>query len=302
MAAEPATLLLDQSGDETTDGFSFRETYRVITTSASDGPGVVLNAPGLPLFFQAHSGDPFARVNSRRPIRQTDARTHWHVEIGYAYGKSNDQDQQNPPTLRPVKRAAKIRWVEKALMKDRDGKPIITGAKTPFNPPLTVSIPHSVASFQRWENSFSTATQRQYAGAVNSSSFGAFDAGEVLCTDLSASEEWEQNEDGDLQRYWLVNYEFEAALDPDKWEPRSILDADFWFIDSADSKRKPIYVDSDGTYGGPDLENGVPVPTPIPLDSGGEVLQASELPESANYLEFSIAREADFNALGLPVY
>lgn len=307
MSAGAATLLNIQRGELTVNGWSQVHTYQVFTTDGTDGPDVVVTASGLPTFYSALAYDPLARASRITPIKQEDATNHWHVEVEYSRETGSQLDRQNPPTLRPVKRSATIRWVEKSLDKDKDGQPILTSAKTPFNPPITVQVPHIVARFVRWESSFSYTTIKTYAGKVNSTTFGPFPAGQVLCTNIEASEEWEQNGDGNLQRYWQVTYEFEASEDWDKWKPFKILDADFWFIDPADSKRKPIFVDADGTYhGDPNDPNGAtPVPSPVPLDgpSGdlGDVLQSSELPQDAHYLEFDIYDEVDFNALNLPV-
>jgi len=315
MAVSSVNKLRDESGDQTVEGFTYRETWQVRTTNGDDTSDVVLSAVGLPTLGQQFGGDPLSIVSSRRPVRDSDSRVVWNVEIGYSREKASQEDKQQPPTLRPVKRSTGTKWVEKALMRDNtrsaafpDGKPILTSAKTPFNPPITITVPHPTASFMRWENatgpnSFSTQTKINYEGKVNSAQFGVFTAGYVLCTGINGSEEWEQDANGTLKRYWMVTYEFE--YNPDGWNPTLLLDEDYWFIDPADSKRKPIYVDPDGAYGGPDLANGVPIPSPIPLSgvagSVGDVLQASELPESVHYLEFNIYLEADFNALGLPV-
>lgn len=306
MSAGAASLLNRRRGEYSVAGWSFVDTYQVFTTDGTDGPDVVLTASGLPAFNAGSSIDPLARASRFTPIKQEDSTVHWQVEVEYARETGNQLDQQNPPTLRPVKRSASIRWVEKALQQDKDGEPILTGAKSPFNPPITVQVPHIVARFQRWESSYSYTLIKTYAGKVNSTTFGAFAAGQVLCTNIEASEEWEQDGDGNLQRYWLVTYEFEAAEDWDKWKPLKILDADFYFLDSGDSgARKLIYVDNTGTYGAvDDLEaDAVPVPSPVPLSNNpatpGDVLQASELPDDANYLEFDIYDEVDFNALGL---
>lgn len=308
MSAGPATLLGTRRGDYTVNGWTVVETYQVITTDSTDGPDVVLTASGLPAFYAASSIDPLARAARFSPNQQPDATVNWHVEVTYERETGNQLDQQNPPTLRPVKRSTQTRWVEKALMQDVDGNPILTGAKTPFDPPLTVQVPHAVAIFQRWEATFSSATKDAYEGKVNSSSFGAYAAGRVLCTGLNGDEQWEQDASGNLQRYWLVTYEFEASQSWDPWRPFKVLDQDIWFIDPADSKRKLIYVDSAGYYGanndGTAEANAVPVPRAIPLAASpaGDILQPSELPDSAHYLEFNIYQQADFNALALPVY
>lgn len=304
MSAGPAYLLLQDSGDETYEGFSYEETYQVFTTDGSDNGQVVLTASGLPAFGASFSGDPLSRVSSRQPIRQSDATTHWQVRIRYSRETGNQQDRQQPPTLRPVKRSASVRWTQRALMQDEDDNPIITAAKTPFNPTIEVAIPHPLVRFTRWESSFSTSIIKAYVGKVNSSTFGAYDAGWVMCTNIEASEEWEQDANGNPTKFWMVTYEFEACYDEqDKFRPLKALNADFWFLDPGDSnKRKPIFVLENGSYtGDAEAAGATPVPSPVPLSAAGIVLQASELPDDANYLEFNIYGEADFNALGLPV-
>lgn len=320
MSAGPATLKNIQRGELTHAGWSQVHTYQVFTTDGTDGPDVVLGASGLPSFGSGLAYDPLARVSRISPIKQEDATNHWQVEVEYSRETGNQQDFQQPPTLRPVKRSASIRWVEMALMKDIHGNPILTAAKSPFNPPITISMPHPVVRFQRWEEEFTTATIRNYAGKVNSEFFGVYVPGEVLCTNIEASEEWEQDADGEPRRYWLVTYEFEACVGiTDMWRPMKILDADYWFIDPDPAAigylRKPIFVDANGIYhGDPKNPDGAtPVPSPVPLlghapglpdiepEGFGRVLQASELPDAACYIELDVYEEVDFNELELPV-
>lgn len=309
MSAGAATLLMRTSFNLTVREAEVQETYQVFTTDASDGADIVLGASGLPQLNAASPYDSLSRVVAVRPMRQEDSTVHWQVEVSYARGTGdNQQDHQQPPTLRPVQRSAAVRWVQRALMQDEDGNPIVTSAKTPFNPPIEVSLPHPVVRFVKWEESFSTSIIKAYVGKVNASAFGAYDAGCVMCTNIEATEQWEQDADGNPQKFWQVTYEFEACYDAqDTFRPLKVLDADYWFIDPDDDKRKPIFVDADGTYhGNPDDANGAtPAPSPVPLDgpSGdlGDVLQASEIPADIHYLEFNIYGEADFNALGLPV-
>lgn len=308
MSAGPASLMNVQRGELTAQGWTQVHTYQVFMTDGTDGPDVVLGASGLPAFGESLAYDPLSRVSRITPIKQEDATNHWHVDVEYSRETANQQDNQQPPTLRPVKRSASVRWVQRALMQDEEGDPILTSAKTPFNPPIEIQVPHPVARFTRWEESFSTSIIKQYVGKVNSTAFGAYDAGWVMCTNIEASEEWEQDEDGNPQKFCLVTYEFEACYDEqDTFRPLKVLDADFWFIDPADDKRKPIFVDADGTYhGDPNDANGAtPVPSPIPLDGPagdeGDVLQVSEIPADIHYLEFNIYGETDFGALGLPV-
>lgn len=306
MSAGPARLLRRTRATNSVEGWEVTDEYQVFTTDSSDTALDVLGASGLPSLYSSSPFDPLSVVTSQTPIRQEDATNHWHVEVTYSRQKASDQDQQNPPTLRPCKRSFSVRWVEFALMKDKDDDPILTSAKTPFNPPLTTQEPHIVLTFQRWETEFNPLVTAAL-GAVNSTTWSGFLPGKVLCTNIQGSEEWEQDADGNLQRYWTITYEFEVAAPGKFWNPTKILDCDYWFIDPNDSLRKPIFVDKNGVYhGDPDDANGAtPVPSPVPLKGSGDVgdvLQASELPDDAHYLEFNLYDEVDFNELALPVY
>ena len=306
MPALAAELLNQTRTDESVEGYEIQELYQVRTTDASVDAFDVLAAPGLPALNSPFGSSFLTRVSNRRPFRPDHrAPTYWHVEVAYRKDRSSQEDRQNPPTLRPVVRSAGIRWVERALMMDKDDNAIITSAKTPFNPPLTASFPHPVVTFVRWEETFSTATQLQYGGKVNSETFGVYEPGYVLCSNIGASEQWELDASGVLKRYWQVTYEFEASPEL-KWRPAQILDADYWFIDPDDSKRKPIYVLPDGTYtGDPTEEGAAPAPTPIPLKGEapnlGNVLVPADIPEFLHFLEFNLHDQVDFNALNLPV-
>lgn len=305
MSAGPANLMNVQRGELTAQGWTQVHTYQVFTTDGTDGPEEILAASGLPGFGSSLTYDALSRVSRITPIKQEDATNHWHVDVEYSRETANQQDNQQPPTLRPVKRSASVRWTQRALMQDEEGDPIVTSAKAPFNPPIEIAIPHAVVRFTRWESSFTTSTIKAYVGKVNSSTFGAYDAGWVMCTNIEASEEWEQDANGNPQKFWMVTYEFEACYDDkDTFRPLQVLDADFYFLDTADSnKRKLIYIDKTGTLGAEDdlAAGATPVPSPIPLTSTGAPIAAAGLPAMAHYLEFNIYGEADFNALGLPI-
>lgn len=318
MSAGPATLKNIQRGELTYQGWSQVHTYQVITTDGTDGPDVAITASGLPSFGSALTYDPLARVSRITPSKVDDGSTiHWEVEVEYSRETGNQEDRQSPPTLRPVKRAATTRWVERALMRDKDGTAILTAARTPFNPPVTIQVPHPVVTFQRWEDTFTTDIKKAFEGKVNSDTFGAYEPGWVMCTKIDADEQWEQDAEGEPKKYWLVTYEFEACYDEsDRFDPFRILNADYWFLDPDDGgKRKPIFVDKNGVYhGDPKNEDGAtPVPSPVPLLGSppgmpdfepagyGRVLQADELPDAANFIELSIYSDVDFNLLQLPV-
>lgn len=302
MPALAAELLNQTRTDESVEGYEIQELYQVRTTDASVDAFDVLAAPNLPAMNTPFGSSFLTRVANRRPFRPDHrAPTYWHVEVAYRKDRSSQEDRQNPPTLRPVVRSAGIRWVRRAVMKDKDGNAFLTSAKTPFNPPYEMDFPHPTATFVRWQDTFTTATQLQYAGKANSVAFGAYEAGYVLCSDISASEQWELDAEGVLKRYWQVTYVFEASPEL-KWHPHQILDADYWFIDPDDDKRKPIYVMPDGTYTGDATEEGAaPIPTPIPIGADGDIIDADDLPDDANFLEFNVTDEVDFNALNLPV-
>jgi len=305
MAAGIARLKLDERADETAEDFEYSQTWEVFTSDPADDANTVLAAPGLPLYGDAFPSDNGSRVSSRQPRRMDDL-YHWQIDVQYKRQKQSDEEKQNPPTLRPVRRSASTRWVERALFKDRAGKIIATdGTNTPFNPPITVAVPHPVVTFTRWESSFSTSIQKAYCGKVNSTAFGAYDTGTVMCTDISASEEWEQNAFGQLQRYWQVTYEFEAAPhgDWDKYEPTYILNQDVFHMNPSGTKRLATYIDSAGSLGASDdlLADAIPVPYPVPIYENGLIIDIADLPDAAHFIEFHIYEPADFNALNLPV-
>ncbi len=307
MSAGPATLKLQTTADQTIEGTTLTETYEVFTTSNTDGPLEVLAASGLPFLGQSSSIDGLSLVTSRRPVRQSDSTTHWLVEITYSRQKASDQDTQNPPTLRPVKRWTGTRWVERALMKDEDGNPILTSAKSPFNPPITVQVPHSLIFFQRWVDAgdFTIAKKRMYEGKTNSSSFGGEAAGRVMCTAYNGTEEWEQDGDGNVGRYWIENFEFEICFDEaDTFRPIKVLDCDYFGLNPSKSfKRMAIFIDANGDYTFDSTAAGaVPVPQPVCIDSSGAYIPASGLPTGAHYLEWNTVPQVDFNGLMLPLY
>lgn len=286
---------------------------------ATDDESVVLAASGIPALSSPHPLDPTSIVIRREAVRRSDEWSEWRVNVHYSRQSGSTDDRTAPPTLRPVARSAGFRAVQKAVIKTLNGDPIVVpGTETPYDPPVQVLKYNPVVRFQRWEASFSTGTQKTYLGKVNSGQFGAYGPGEVMCTALDADEEWENDGNGTIRRYWRVLYEFEA--DEDGWQPR-LQTADYFHIDPADSKRVPIFIGDDGTaFDANDnpftSSNGDAAPHPMLLyaqDIGGIV--AGEIAPAANISSaiadgsfndkftkvYDVHGEADFTALALPI-
>src|SRR5690606_15340577 len=184
---------------------TFTRQFLVKTNSKHDGPYTALSAGGIPGVFSVHPEFPLATCRSRSvsPI-QDDAPSAWLVNVEYSTETPDEErsDEDNP-LAEPVKRSVTVAKTRKAVWKDRNGDQIANSVGDAFDPPLEIEIPTPVLRFERNEPSYPRNAILNYVNRLNSSAFSGADPGTVMCTDISATEEFSKT-----VRYWKVIYEF----------------------------------------------------------------------------------------------
>lgn len=310
-----------QYQEELNRGVTARRDWKVIVDDPNDDDSIVLAASGIPGLLLPHPNDGTSLVVRREATRRSVEWSEWFVSVYYSRQPGSTEDRQSPPTLRPVIRSASVRSVQMAVtsMKVADENsangfkivPItIKGTGTPLDPPLMITRYLPVVRFRRWESSFSTQTQRDYCGRVNKTPFGAYGPGEVMCTNIEGEEEYENDGNGTIIKYWHVTYEF--AADTNGWQPR-VVNADYFCINS-DGNRVALHLDTDGAQINP--PDGTPVSTPQILwavadgqTAVGTMATSAEVTDAVADETFNdkftfvpeIIPTADFNQLQLPV-
>lgn len=267
--------------DDSIGGRSYTDVWQVLTDIETDGADVVLSAMELPDKGDTRNGG--ASVCTRRSAEQDDNdRLNWTVTVSWEPRTSEHEGGggTTPPTSRPVRRSFSTVAVDKAATKDRDGNPILNTAGVEFDPPPHYRVYNAVATFVRYESTFSSAFALQLAGAVNAAAWGGFEPGQVQCTEVSATEVFE-----DGVRYWEVTYSFEATREG--WQLSLLSNGSTKVVDC-----EHVAIED---------SNGVLLTEPVPLDENGDVISPCDLPGAAYYVTANVYQEYDFNLLGLPV-
>ncbi len=253
------------------------EVFRV-TTDGNDDTEQVLNSPAVKQIFHLFPSDTAARVTNVKCTSREENNKEFNVAVQFSTAASGSEEEEDPD---PLNASPDVTWASTAVNvvaeKDRDGEAILNKAGDAFDPPVEVERPHAVLTVSQNEASFSGAIALQYVQKVNSTTFEGAAAGEVMCRSISAVDETKNN-----IQYWRVTYEFEFA--PEGWQPE-ILEQGL-----RDTNGDPLKGD-----------DGDDVTTPVPIDTLGDRIPKSSLPESAIFTVFNVYNETDFNAIGLVI-
>ncbi|MCC7421367.1 MAG: hypothetical protein IT428_13870 [Planctomycetaceae bacterium] len=243
---------------------------------------------GLPQLFAPRPGKPIFLVNSIRIRRQEGTSLYWLVTVGYSTRTPKEENKQDNPLNEPVKRTLTSEKGMEILTKDINGVACLNTAGVAFDPPIEVRRSKPRLTFVRNELSHPGAKQQEYEDTVNSASWAGGAAGTVYCDSISAEEEYRNG-----VNFWRVTYVF--LYDRRGWQPRPLNQGfeAIWVVDGegnpVDPYRRRI---TDG--------NGEPITSPVPLNSTGDAIPKSLLPDAAIHLEFAGYPSKNFHSLGLP--
>lgn len=220
-----------------------------------------------------------ARCRGVVPRREPDRPDVWRVRSEYTTKLNVPTPPPNENHPNPLLRPAKIRWssvrATRTQAKDADGKPFQNTYKEPFQSPPPVVRTQNRLVITRNEPSFNPILPFTYGNTTNSDTWYGFDAGKVLCEEISAENAW----DYDIA-YAVVTYSF--LFDRKGFEVE-VLNTGTHYKD-AKGKKQHCHVGNVWTS----------VPQKLAADS-------TLLPENGtpHYLTFAVYDSEDFGALNI---
>jgi hypothetical protein len=232
-----------------------------------------------------HPDDPLATLVSA-PVKRKDviatggARPMWEVTLNYSTDAPAivSQNSDDPTQLR-VKRWWSTTEEQRYIIKDRNGLLIVNTAKVPPAGGIPVNIELPVLVYERNEADFSGATATLWSGSINISAFSGA-APKTLKLKVTGEEQYEAK-----SHFWRVRYEM--VYDENGWNPRWV-NAGTHEWDPINQKLIPCLD-----------ELLQPVTEPVPLDSMGQQIDPSLLPDAAIINEVDYRRLREFQLLGL---
>lgn len=307
-------------GEDAENGLKiFMRTYLVQTDSPTDGPNVVLGAPGLPKIRDPYDGHPSAVCIRRVPQELANTPFAWHVTCEWST-HSVDRDE-NPLNTRPD-----IEWGFEAFEEPIVGTPnhttptqipngsgqngepvflegeelsssflgwgILNAAGDPYDPPPTRTNYYPVIRFTRNEESFDAATALHFGDTVNLTDWCGLAPRQAWLKPIEASHEVQMADGIDQPDilYWRVRYTF--VLKAYTWD-LLVLNQGYRYLDK------------------PNTTTTAPFPKKIPFDNGGrpyiDLLKTDGTRYAANekkvatYGRYRVIREVDFKGLNINI-
>jgi hypothetical protein len=225
MAVLSVDLMWQGDGGEMNDRLRRRyaKKFRVICDDVSDGPPTVMLAAGIPRIGDPYQlftdGDAGAWCTRVRPQRTSEPNV-YEVDAEYGSDMVDPALQAQNPLERPADIEVDFVTAERALEKDRNGKPILNSAGVPFLPPITMPENRLQITIGRNEpGPLDVDVMTKYNESTNSDQFWnkppfSWKLG------LKATRQYEN---GVL--FWRVTYVLQYR--EDLWNPTRVLDAGF---------------------------------------------------------------------------
>ena len=198
---------------EGTTGENGQKTYAGSYTLKSDDPGEtiasILASGAIPVYGSPHPEDGAATCCEINPKRNLGDPLFWTVEVKWSRTahSGSEPDKQKPPDQRRPKWSCKFVPLAWNFPCDLDGKPFVSSAHTPFDPPPQMPIYVDEVTIQRYETRGGRASDRSFQNAVNADKFLSCDPGEALMADIQVHDVFEFN------AYWF-EYTYRVLLNP----------------------------------------------------------------------------------------
>lgn len=293
---------------------TYTREFFVQTSSDSDDGRTVLSASGLPGIMAKHPSDTALCVKrTPRPVAGT-ARL-WLVTCEYTTkldkvvaetGGGPGSGQGDFSKDNPLERPPEIEWdtvkYQVALDTDWDGKPIVTAADEPYDPPVVEDAGFLCLTVQVNLPTFNVPQIAKATYAANSDPFLLHDADEILCDMLRAKPGYENETFFVRVTARFVFNPIEYVLigtPPDQkqvdvaggWR-RRLMHAGFMEVAAATGKRQRIM-----------LPGGQFPSEPWPLHNSGAAFTQAEIAAPQTYprvyRKFRTKRPFDFNVLNI---
>lgn len=259
-------------------------TRTLLARSASDSfvsSYAVAVATGL-VPGDVHPADQYATIRKINPVRRKTLPPNqlWDVTIEWST-ETTEVDIEENPVNRKVKRSESTTDQQRYIIRDKNGKVILTSAKRPFDGGIPTTVKLGTITFERNEQhgvEYYVGKAIDLSGRINSLPFMGAAAG-TLMLHVDAKETWEGT-----WHYWAVTYTF--VHEPLGWQPRPI-NADFYEL--VNGKHVRI------------RENGNDATEPVPLDSSGRVIPIAARPDACIFVQVDWFETMNFNSLNLPL-
>lgn len=216
-------------------------------------------------------------------VRQQDGEPrHWTIEAEYSTAPVEDQQQEENPLNRPVKRKWRTNKYRQAIDRDVNNQAILNSAGDYFDPPVEVDRSHWTCTVTANVSDVPSYIL-DYEDAVNNAS--------ITLGGISVAQYTAKIDEIDISELKIEGeyeyYEFTYTLEMrrEKWIPIKILDQGMRFKDG--SNRKQIVDNSTPAR---------PVSSPRLLNGSGAVL-SDPSPSTAVYLDKTVYYAKPFNVL-----
>lgn len=287
------------SADKDRDGRNYSRTFVVVLDDVTDGPLVARLAvpPYIGEVYKDADGDTldtFVRCSSITPRQRNGTQLVYDVVAEYGARSDATETTYDDPVLRPPDLSFEGALFRKAVVKDLDGKAVVTSAGQPYDPPLEIDVSRSrLVVVQNEEyapaNPLETMAGKVFAynNTINAATFLDAEPGKLRVR-LRADRQFEND-----TYFWRVTYELD-------WHEEGWL-SEGELLDSGTIERKPkdgggfIFHD---IIGG----DGEKVGDPWLLDGGGEALSADDAAaEEWHYNQFRVYNSMPFVLIGLRI-
>lgn len=205
-----------RNGDNTKDHHrTYTVVFRVIVSSALDGPATVVMASGIPNLYSPYIGyentsDAQALCVGVKPEQDGDEWQRWRVTCQFTTNWAQNQPNQNPnPEDEPPVFWIETEFTTKKITKEWDGTDIKNSAGQ-----LIEDIErYDVQETWVWEKNFTSinrGTWKAYQNSVNSDSVGEIEPKQGLLHIIVPKPDYR-----DGQPFWRV--QFRVKVNKDKW-------------------------------------------------------------------------------------
>lgn len=260
-----------RKSSETEDVRTYTRAFIAVTSNAAIGSKEVREAVGIDIGDEYDTSpdsdlDEEAFCTSVSPQQDAEDPRKWMVTVEY----STDSTSSLEVSWDVVKKKV-------ALEVDRFGEAILNSAGDTFDPPIDTEQVQWRLTINKWKSSFNPVTLSDYLFHTNISTFYGFAAGQVLLDAVRAKQSRRGGVDG-----WDTTWEFLCDVDG---HDLHLLDMGMRELGLTAPNH---IIDSRGQL----------VSKPVLLDGTGFPL-ADPTPATAEFLDFEIYDQANFDDLGL---
>lgn len=276
-------------------GYSYYETWIVLTDSTSDDGLVVEQANRLPRYGQAYPEDASAMVVEIDPQQSDESELVWEVFLTY----STSSGGGSPATPGQATAMIPRRWWRSRyyrtykIFKDLDGKAFVNTVGDAYDPPPPMYKVHRILAIELDRIGWDEQVASDYQNHINSNPITVDQKTYPPKSGLLTTFHGTQKFAGDGQPYWTALIEIEFK--PDLWDP-------FQEVNRGPRCRKRDWGGGGGTLNAPVVlvhdDNGVLTGRIELLDENGFLLKKGDEPF---LIDWRIYEAKDFTPLNLPL-